>query len=174
MGKIIFILGGARSGKSAYAVKLAKGLDKKVAFLATCLPLDKEMKERISLHKKKRPAHWQTFEQPKDLTPTLRKICPKFNVIIIDCLTILISNLLGQGLKCAAVENRIAKMLKILKQSKPTSIIVSNEVGLGIVPENALGRRFRDLAGRVNQNVAARANDVFFMVSGLPLKVRKG
>ncbi len=174
MGKIIFILGGARSGKSAYAVRLAKRLDKNVAFLATCLALDKEMKERILLHKKKRPAHWQTFEQPKDLIATLRKICPKFNIIIIDCLTLLIANLLEKGFKSIAIENRIAKILRVLKQSKSTSIIVSNEVGLGIVPRNPLGRTFRDLAGRVNQKVAEKANDVFFMVSGLPLKIKKG
>lgn len=172
MGKITFILGGARSGKSSYTIELAKGIDKKVAFIATCLPLDGEMKKRIELHKKKRPLDWQTFEESRDLVPLLKEIGHKFDIVIIDCLTLFISNLLSEGLEDNDIEDRIKKMLEILETAKCKSTIVSNEVGLGIVPDNQLGRRFRDLAGKINQMVTHKASDVFFMVSGLPLKVK--
>ena len=172
MGKITFILGGARSGKSQLAVKMANGKNAKVAFIATCLPLDKEMKERIEVHKKSRPSHWKTFEAPNDIVFLLKDIDSRFDIIIIDCLTLLISNLLSEGLVDKAIEENVDKILKQLKAVKSRSIIVSNEVGLGIVPDNELGRRFRDLAGRVNQMVAGKADDVFFMASGLPLKMK--
>lgn len=177
MNKITFILGGARSGKSSYAVEMAKKQHKKVAFIATCArsaPLDKEMKKRIELHKRKRPSHWQTFEEEKDISSLLRKISSKYNVVIIDCLTLLISSLLGEGLDDNAIENKVNKILKVLKLQKYKSIIVSNEVGLGIVPGNRMARRFRDLAGRINQSVSQEADDVFFMTSGIPLKVKGG
>lgn len=174
MGKIIFILGGARSGKSSYAVESAKRLGRKVAFIATCPPVDKEMKERIALHRKKRPSHWQTFEEPKNPDQLVKKISARFNVIIIDCLTLLISSLLSEGLDDAAIEDRIRKLLGAFRQGKCKTIIVSNEVGLGIVPENHLARRFRDLAGRVNQLVTQNSDEVFFMLSGVPLKIKGG
>ncbi|MBU1853754.1 MAG: bifunctional adenosylcobinamide kinase/adenosylcobinamide-phosphate guanylyltransferase [Candidatus Omnitrophica bacterium] len=172
MGKIFFITGGARSGKSSFAMQIAKEKSGKVAFIATCLPLDKEMDERIKLHKKKRPSAWDTFEAPKDLTPLLKEIGLKFNIIVIDCLTLFISNLLSEGLSDNAIEAEISRILKILKSSKHSSIIVSNEVGLGIVPDNKLARRFRDLQGRVNQLVAEKSKEVFFMVSGLPWRIK--
>jgi len=172
MGKIIFILGGARSGKSTYAIELAKRPDKKVAFIATCLLLDKEMKKRIEIHKRQRPSCWQTFEETKDISTLLKKIGSKFNIVIIDCLTLFISNLLSEGLDDKDIVDRVNKILKVLKLKKCKSIIVSNEVGLGIVPRNRLARRFRDLAGKVNQMVAQKAENVFFMASGLPLKIK--
>ena len=172
MGKIIFILGGARSGKSSYAIRLAERLGRKVAFIATCLPLDKEMKRRIEIHKKNRPSHWQTFEGQKNILYLLKKLSSGFNIIIIDCLTLFISNLLLEGIDDNSIEDKINKMLDILKSIKCKSIIISNEVGLGIVPKNCLGRRFRDLAGRVNQIITQKADEVFFMISGLPLKIK--
>lgn len=174
MGKIIFILGGARSGKSNYALALANRLDKKVAFIATCSPLDEEMKKRIELHKKKRPFHWRTYEEPKNISFLLRKIGSTFDIVIIDCLTLFISNFLSEGFDDNVIRDRINRMLEILKSIKCKSIIISNEVGLSIVPRNRLGRRFRDLAGRVNQFVAQEANDVFFMFSGIPIKIKGG
>lgn len=171
MGKITFILGGARSGKSTYAVNLAKK-HSKVAFVATCLPMDNEMKKRIALHKKNRPASWKTFEEPKNLAPVLKNINSSIDCVIIDCLTLLISNLLLDGFKDRKIENRIGQMLEILKSAKYKSLIVSNEVGLGIHPNNRLGRRFRDLAGRINQLVAKKSDEVVFMVSGIPMKIK--
>lgn len=172
MGKIIFILGGARSGKSTYAINLAKRIPKRVAFIATCASLDKEMKKRIRLHQTKRPSSWQTFEETKDIAALLKKIRSQYPMIIIDCLTLLISNLLLAGFKENTILDKINEILKILKSLKGKAIIVANEVGLGIVPNSKLGRDFRDLAGKVNQLVVQKADEVFFMVSGLPLKVK--
>jgi len=172
MGKITFILGGARSGKSQYALRLADGKRARVAFIATCLPLDEEMKERVSLHKKTRPASWKTFEETLDITPLLKQIGFEFDVIIIDCLTIWVSNLLLKGFEKKAIENKVDEMMDTLRGIKGNPIIVSNEVGLGIVPENKLARDFRDVAGRANQIVADKSKEVFFMAAGLPLQIK--
>lgn len=172
MGKIIFILGGARSGKSRKAIILAKEIGGKVGFIATCQPLDKEMARRISAHKKARPAPWKTFECPKDIVKVLKIIGNGFNVIIIDCLTLWVSNLLLTGSEEKKIEHEIKLALTLLKKIKASLIIVSNEVGLGIVPDNELGRSFRDIAGRVNQMVAREADEVLFMAAGLPWKLK--
>ena len=173
MGKITFILGGARSGKSAYAIKIAKDRGKTVAFIATCEPQDPEMKKRIALHKDNRPGHWKTFEEPTEPTLLLKKIGARFDCIIIDCLTLMLSNLMLKGLKEAAIESQMNKMLSVLNKIKAKSIIISNEVGLGIVPQNKLARHFRDVAGIINQRVASSADEVIFMLSGIPLVLKK-
>lgn len=174
MGKITFILGGARSGKSSFAVKLAAQDGRNSAFIATCEPLDEEMRKRIELHKQKRPRRWQTFEAPYDIPAALRKIKAKFGIVILDCLTLLISNLMLKGKKNdAEIEKEIYKIISLLKQAKSDSIIISNEVGLGIVPQNKLGRKFRDIAGRINQQVTLSADEVILMVSGIPLTLKK-
>ena len=172
MGKITFILGGARSGKSRYALEIAKDNGGRIAFIATCEPKDREMKKRAILHKETRPAHWKTFEEPLDPDLLLKKIDSKFDLVIIDCLTLLVSNLMFARFNESAVINKVNKMLGVLKKNMSESIIVSNEVGLGIVPENKLGRSFRDTAGRVNQTVANKSNEVFFMISGIPWRVK--
>lgn len=168
MSEITFILGGARSGKSSYALGLAKAC-KKVAFIATCEPLDKEMRQRISLHKKSRPKHWHTFDEPRDICALLNKISHKYDFLIIDCLTLLISNLL---IVKRNPEVEIKRILACLKKFKGKTAVVSNEVGLGIVPDTALGRAFRDIAGRINQTVAREAKNVYFMVSGIPWRIK--
>jgi len=173
MNKITFILGGARSGKSSFAVKLAAENSGKTAFIATCEPLDQEMRKRIELHKQKRPREWQTFEAPYDIAAVLKNISGKFKIIIIDCLTLLVSNLMLKGDKNdAEIEKEIHRIILLLKQSGSDSIIVSNEVGLGIIPQNELGRSFRDTAGRINQLVAKEADDAFFLISGIPWKIK--
>ncbi|MDD4979935.1 MAG: bifunctional adenosylcobinamide kinase/adenosylcobinamide-phosphate guanylyltransferase [Candidatus Omnitrophica bacterium] len=172
MAKIIFITGGARSGKSAYALELAKKGKRKVAFIATCQALDKEMAKRINLHKKNRPRNWQTFEEPVNISKLLYKIIKKFPLILLDCLTLLVSNLILKGLREPAIYEEINKVLSELKKSRASAIIVSNEVGLGIVPKNKLGRDFRDIAGKINQFVARESDEVFFMVAGIPLKIK--
>ena len=173
MGRITLILGGARSGKSTHAVSLAKK-HKKVAFIATCQPLDKEMQERILLHKEARPKNWETFEEPRDMGGLLGKIGNEFDCIIIDCLTLLISNLILGGHKEEDILEKIKAIAANLRKKKAKIIIVSNEVGLGIVPANRLGRDFRDIAGKVNQMVAKIADEVLFVVSGVPLKIKGG
>jgi adenosylcobinamide kinase/adenosylcobinamide-phosphate guanylyltransferase len=173
MGKITFVIGGARSGKSHFALKLAKEEKaRNVAFIATCEALDLEMEKRITCHKKNRPKYWQTFEEVKDISGLLKKICNKFELILIDCLTLLTSNLLLNNFKEDDIEDEIRKILSILKKTKAKSIIVSNEVGLGIVPNNKLGRDYRDITGRINQLVAEKSNEVFFLVSGIPWRIK--
>jgi len=170
MKNITFILGGARSGKSTHALELARKY-KKVAFIATCEPLDREMANRIKLHKKSRPKHWDTFEEPKDIEATL-KLINKYDCLVIDCLTLFVSNLFLSGLNKKTIEDKITKLMVGLKKVNCRIILVSNEVGMGIVPENKMARDFRDIAGRVNQIAAAAANEVFLMTAGLPLKIK--
>ncbi len=172
MGKITFILGGARSGKSNYALMLAKKRAQKTAFVATCQALDNEMKQRIQLHKKARPADWQTFEEPYDILKVLKKIGGKFDCIVIDCLTLMVSNLMLSKYNNNFIEAKITEIIKHLKKIHGRSIIVSNEVGLGIVPVNRLARNFRDIAGSVNRIVARDADEVLFIVSGIPVQVK--
>ena len=171
MSKITLILGGARSGKSSYALGLAMKY-KKVAFIATCLGLDKEMQERIRLHKESRPKHWKTFEEPRDLARLIGKLGNGFDCILIDCLTLLVSNLILSKNSQEQILEKIEELLAVLSKKKAKVIMVSNEVGLGLVPVNKLGRDFRDIAGRVNQMVARNADKVFFIVAGIPLKIK--
>ena len=172
MGRITFILGGAKSGKSSLALDLAKKSRKKVAFIATSQARDLEMEKRIAIHKRQRPRHWKTFEEPVRLPILLRKIGDKFELIIIDCLTLLVSNLLLKGSKEKGIEEAVKELCLRLKKIKAHAIIVSNEVGMGIVPENKLARQFRDIVGKVNQVMVEKSDEVFFMISGLPLKIK--
>jgi len=171
MAKITFILGGARSGKSTYALMLAKKY-KNVAFIATCQGLDREMQERIRRHKRSRPAHWKTFEEPKELAGLLGRMDNGFDCILIDCLTLLVSNLLLAKHKEAEIIKRTEALLAALKKKKAKVILVANEVGLGLVPLNKLGRDFRDVAGKVNQLVGKEADAVFLTVAGIPMRVK--
>lgn len=171
MGKITFILGGARSGKSSFALELAKKY-KKTAFVATCRGLDEEMRQRIKKHKLARPENWVTFEEDKDLVPVIEKMQGGFDCIVVDCLTLWVSNLLLSGHKEEKIAQLATGMLAALRKKKARAILVSNEVGLGLVPANKLGRQFRDIAGRVNQMTAKEADEVFFTVSGIPAKIK--
>lgn len=165
-------MGGARSGKSSYALKLAGQGKGKVAFIATCQPNDAEMKKRIALHKKSRPADWETFDEALNPEAVISRIGVKFDVVILDCLTLLNCNLMMQSLKEHTVERKIKKLLIAIAKAKANIIVVSNEVGLGIVPENKMSRDFRDIAGRTNQLFAKEADQVFFMVSGIPWRIK--
>ena len=173
MGKIIFILGGARSGKSRFALGLArKSKKRKVAFVATAQISDGEMRRRILLHRLSRPGNFKTFEEAYNLSGLLKKNAATFDLIIIDCLTLFVSNLMLKRYGEKEILNEMRKVLEVLKRTQAKTIVVSNEVGLGIVPQTKLGRNFRDIAGKINQVVAQNADNVFFMVSGLPLKVK--
>lgn len=173
MGKITFIIGGARSGKSRHAVEsIEKDSAQHAAFIATCQALDDEMARRIALHKTARPAHWETFDEPRSVAALVEKIGGSFDHILIDCLTLLVTNLMLGDVDEAGIEKEIDDILAALRKSRAASVIVSNEVGLGIVPENALARDFRDIAGRVNQKVAQKADEVYFMVSGIAWRIK--
>jgi len=167
MNNFIFIAGGARSGKSTFAQKVAARKGKKVVFIATCIPRDKEMKKRVMLHKKSRPRHWKTIEEDKRIAPVLKKLHGKYDVVIIDCMALFISNLLGDGKSLDKIEKQIANLAKSLAKAAFTSIVVSNEVGEGIVPANALARDFRDMLGITNQVMAKYADSVYIMHMGI-------
>ncbi len=169
MNKVIFILGGVRSGKSKFAMEMAKKY-KNVTFIATLAPKDKEVRERIREHKKVRPKSWKTIEETKNLIFHFEK--EKRKVILIDCLTVFISNLLLLGRKESYILNSIEKLAKKSKKRKKTTIFVANEVGLGVVPGSELGRTFRDIAGRANQIIAEFADEVYFLISGIPMKLK--
>ncbi|MEW5693531.1 MAG: bifunctional adenosylcobinamide kinase/adenosylcobinamide-phosphate guanylyltransferase [Candidatus Hydrogenedentota bacterium] len=169
---IILILGGARSGKSSYAVEIAKKLSKKVVFIATATSPDEEMKERIKLHRLKRPKYWKVIEQGKDIELVLPALKGKFEVVIIDCIGLFISNLLAENLNDKEIQERIQRFIDAILKSNLTTIIVSNEVGMGIVPDNLLARRFRDLTGIANQLIARESDEVIFMQAGIPLKLK--
>jgi adenosylcobinamide kinase/adenosylcobinamide-phosphate guanylyltransferase len=172
MEKFILILGGARSGKSRYAVELAKKLKKKVVFIATATSSDREMEERIKLHKVSRPRHWKLIEEKKDISSILPKLRSKHEVVLIDCLGLLVSNLLVEGLEDKEIEKRIKQLISAILKARLITILVSNEVGCGIVPDNPLARRFQDLIGFANQMMAEKANEVIFMQSGIPIKIK--
>ncbi len=171
MKRLIFIIGGARSGKSSYAVELAKK-KKKVVFIATATSPDSEMKKRIKLHKISRPRHWKLIEEDKNISPILSKLKGKYEVVLIDCLGLLISSLLASNLKNKEIEGKVRKLINAILRNDATTILVSNEVGSGIVPANPLGRRFRDLVGLLNQMLAKKADEVIFMQSGIPMKIK--
>jgi len=174
MKRFIFILGGARSGKSSYAVELAASSWKKIAFIATCSPLDGEMKKRISLHKKSRPRNWKLVEEGIKIDSALLKLGNKYEAALIDCMGLFVSNLMTEGLKDNEIEKRIKSFVRAILKVKLNVIVVSNEVGYGIVPDNALARRFRDLLGTANQMMAKKADEVIFMQAGIPVKIKGG
>ncbi len=171
MSKLIFITGGVRSGKSSYAVELAQQLSSDVAFLATASSGDEEMKQRIKHHQRNRPSHWITIEEQRDVASQLKEINTPGRVIIVDCLTLLISNLLD-SLSDEEILHQIRKIPRYAEMFNLTTIVISNEVGWGIVPTHPLGRRFRDLSGQASQILAHYAKEVYLMLSGIPLKIK--
>lgn len=173
MKELILILGGARSGKSSYAVELAKKLSKRVAFIATATSLDEEMRKRIKTHKASRPRRWKLIEEGKDISSSLVKLKGKYEVVLIDCLGLLVSNLLTDNLEDKEILIRIKRLISTITKLKFATILVSNEVGGGIVPDNLLSRRFRDLLGLANQMIARRASQVILIQSGIPLVIKE-
>ena len=171
--KIIFITGGVRSGKSQFALELAQGFPGPKAYLATAQPLDREMAVRIRRHKRNRPKDWQTLEEPLRLSEILQEKGDDFSLILIDCLTLWISN----GLMAHWTEKKFLqeadRLRKVCGDTRCSLIIVSNEVGLGIVPDNPSARMFRDLSGLIHQKISRQADEVYFMVGGIPLQLKK-
>jgi adenosylcobinamide kinase/adenosylcobinamide-phosphate guanylyltransferase len=165
---LTFLLGGARSGKSAHAERLVTEFPSPWTYVATAQAFDEEMAERIALHRSRRGEGWMTLDAPLDLAGTLRKQ-PEGRPVLVDCLTLWLTNHMMAEHDLEAVSTELEQ---VLAARRGPWFVVSNEVGLGIVPDNALARRFRDAAGRLNQRVAARADKVLFMVSGLPLMVK--
>lgn len=195
--KIIFITGGARSGKSSFALAEASKVNGKKAYVASAEALDEEMRERVENHKRQRGEEWITYEEPKKISDVIKKIGREYSVIVIDCLTLWLSNIMHSGLEIA---DAINTLIDVLGENNPPSppfskgglgglsgeieseqagashaltlYIVSNEVGMGIVPDNEMARRFRDMAGILNQKVAEVSDEVYIVVAGIPIKVK--
>ena len=169
--KLIFVLGGAASGKSQAALDLAgQGVPR--AFVATGQALDREMKVRIERHRSTRPPDWETAEVPLDIAEWFDENKYMYQVIVLDCLTLLLSNLKGKRLSDSAIFDVMTNLLLAIRATKARVVIVSNELGLGLVPAMKPVRAFRDLAGRINQQVAAEADEVYLTISGLPLRLK--
>ena len=185
MSKLILITGGARSGKSTFAEEKAKEFGNNVLYVATSKPIDDEMKQRIAKHRAQRPAEWETLEEYKNLDIAIADIISKKDAILIDCVTIMITNLMldecfdWDGLTRQRVEeieqliqHQIERLISVSKMSELPFVLVTNEIGLGVVPPSTMGRDFRDIAGRMNQILAKVADEVYFCVSGIPMKIK--
>jgi adenosylcobinamide kinase/adenosylcobinamide-phosphate guanylyltransferase len=167
---VTLVLGGVRSGKSHYAQQLGERAAR-VVFVATAQPADEEMRRKVDRHRSSRPPHWQTVEEPLALAEAIAQHGPACELMIIDCLTFFAANLLEAN----GDDQRPIDALCLALQAPPCSVVlVSNEVGSGVVPEYASGRRFRDLLGEMNQSVARVASDVLLLVAGLPLVLKGG
>jgi adenosylcobinamide kinase/adenosylcobinamide-phosphate guanylyltransferase len=169
--RVTLVLGGAASGKSAHAEALAAGLSARPVYIATAEALDGEMREKIAVHRARRGETWETVEAPLELAHAIRRHDGPDASILVDCLTLWLSNLLGEGRDAAAETDAL---VAALGGARGRVILVSNEIGLGLVPENALARSFRNLQGMLNQRVAAAADDVVFVAAGLPLVLKGG
>jgi adenosylcobinamide kinase / adenosylcobinamide-phosphate guanylyltransferase len=181
--KTILLLGGARSGKSRLALDLARKSGEKVLFVATATPGDEEMRHRIQNHRKERPSGWQTLEATRHLGQAIEGRTDGVTVVIIDCITLLVSNLFSDRSEGEIeqlpdttigqeVTAEIEELLASMKRTEATFIVVSNEVGLGLVPDNRLGRLYRDALGKANQMLAQYAQEVYLLVAGIPVKIK--
>jgi adenosylcobinamide kinase/adenosylcobinamide-phosphate guanylyltransferase len=166
---VTLVLGGARSGKSAFAERIIAAHRRGRVYLATAEILDDEMAERVRQHRSRRDDAWRNVEAPLDVAAAMVAQTEQGAAVLVDCLTLWLSNLMHAG---RDPEGEVAALIKALGQCGGPVVFVSNEVGLGIVPDNALARAFRDHAGRMNQRIAATADDVFFVAAGLPSKLK--
>jgi len=185
---LILILGGARSGKSTHAQELAKEItagSSRVAYVATGIACDDEMQARVEQHRRSRPPAWATIEAPIEVAQVIKRAGEEYAVMIVDCLTTLVTNWLAERGQLEeptedivelekAVLGQVDELVRAAKRSKATVIVVSNEVGLGVVPSFKAGRVFRDLAGLANQFIAREADEVYMMWAGIPQKIKGG
>ncbi len=179
--QVVLVLGGARSGKSQFAQELASRLGKEVLFAATSEALDEEMRQRIEEHRRVRPANWRTVEAPLRVGCRITEEIGDARVVILDCLTLLVSNVIGQcgdpeqvdaELAAEKVAAEIAGLVDCIDRAEASFLLVSNEVGMGLVPENRVGRLYRDLLGRANRELAQRADVVCFLIAGIPVTIK--
>jgi adenosylcobinamide kinase/adenosylcobinamide-phosphate guanylyltransferase len=185
MSRLLLVTGGARSGKSTFAEGKAKECGQNVLYVATSKPIDDEMKQRIAKHKAQRPSEWETLEEYKNLDFAISNHILGKEAVLLDCITIMITNLMFektfdwdsltreevQKIE-TSIQHQIERLIGLSKMSEVTFVIVTNEIGLGIVPATALSRDFRDIAGRMNQLIAGAADEVYFCVSGIPMKIK--
>ena len=176
--KIILVTGGARSGKSAFAERYAAALPGRHAYVATARIFDEEMAQRIAIHRKRRPSSWLTWEIPQDLPETMERLCQSSDVALVDCLTLYFSNYLlahdGEDDE-AIIDGARAELQAVLaafRQAGVTAVLVTNELGCGIVPMEHVSRLYRDLMGKINQAAAAEADEVYLSVCGITTELK--
>jgi adenosylcobinamide kinase/adenosylcobinamide-phosphate guanylyltransferase len=182
---LILVTGGARSGKSSFAEEKIKDLGEKILYIATAIGFDEEMRERIKRHRLQRPESWETLEAFRDFGQLLPPIINKYDAVLLDCVTVMVSNIMLQKAMdwekmstddIREAENEvyreIGKLLSIVSESGIPFIMVTNELGMGVVPPTVLGRAIRDIGGRVNQRLARAAQEVYLCVSGIPVKIK--
>lgn len=186
MGRIVLVTGGSRSGKSTFAEQLAQAEGNDILYIATAIPIDDEMKHRIKMHRDQRPKDWLTLEAYKDLDVAINPLIQGKDAVLLDCVTVMITNLLFDNgevdwdhikqEEIMSVEGKIKeqfnKLIKLAAQSTIPFILVTNELGMGLVPEYPLGRIYRDIAGRINQMLAAEAACVYLCISGIPVRIK--
>jgi adenosylcobinamide kinase/adenosylcobinamide-phosphate guanylyltransferase len=183
-GKLIFVTGGVKSGKSAFAEKVTSKLGQRITYLATAEARDKEMRNRIVIHQERRPENWTTVEEPLKVTAVLKEYGSKSDVIMLDCLTMLLTNLMFKEAQIKDKEfqkeslNNVLEEIQALadaaKEAEAHVVIVSNEVGLSLVSENYLGRQYQELVGIANQMIAQQSDEAYLVVSGYPIDMKKG
>lgn len=186
MGKIVLVTGGARSGKSSFAEEFVKNSGSNILYIATAVPFDDEMKDRIRIHQQSRINTWTTYEGFENLDKIIESRGENYDGILLDCITVMMTNIIFNypgfdeenldSLTLYKIEgyivNEINRMVSCAKSKDLTMIMVTNEVGSGLVPESKLGRVFRDMAGRINQIIAKQAEEVYLLVSGIPMKIK--
>lgn len=176
--KIILVTGGARSGKSAFAERYAAALPGRHAYVATARIFDEEMAQRIAIHRRRRPSSWQTWEIPQDLPETMERLCQSSDVVLVDCLTLYFSNYLFAH-DCeddeAIIDGALTELQAVLaafRKAGVTAVLVTNELGCGIVPMEHVSRLYRDLMGKINQAAAAEADEVYLSVCGVTTELK--
>ena len=185
MSNIILVTGGARSGKSNFAESLCIKQNNKTAYIATSIAFDDEMKNRVKKHQESRPKEWKTYEIYKDIYSIVEELDKTHDTVIMDCVTLMVNNLMfTYGIEVDEatskelnelenyIKDQITKLLEAVKQTNLYFVIVTNEVGMGIVPENKLSRIYGDFVGRANQLISKYSDEVYFVVSGIPMKVK--
>lgn len=186
MGKVILVTGGARSGKSSFSERMLSG-SKNVLYIATATAFDEEMRERIRLHRKQRSEDWETLEAFDEMEVRLAERDKNYEGVLLDCITVMTTNLLfhhqdfdEHNLTAGfwkdfekEVQLKLKKLIHKARTMSETFIMVTNEIGMGLVPETPLSRQFRDVAGRINQMLAEEADEVYFVVSGIPMKIKE-
>lgn len=186
MSKVILVTGGARSGKSNFAEKLCKERNNNTAYIATSIPFDDEMKDRVRKHKESRPQNWKTYEIYKDIYTIIDDISKEHKTVILDCVTLLVNNLIFMHEIDIAnstqyeidelekyIKEQVEKLLIEIKKTNLYFVIVTNELGLGGVSINKLTRVYTDIVGRINQQIAAQSDEVYFVISGIPMKIKE-
>ncbi|MBM3925257.1 MAG: bifunctional adenosylcobinamide kinase/adenosylcobinamide-phosphate guanylyltransferase [SAR202 cluster bacterium] len=175
-GELVLVTGGVRSGKSAFAQSMAEKSEGKVLFVATAQELDKDMWERIRRHRESRPREWATLEEPLDVAGALRRWKGGCDFVLLDCVTLWVTNLLlrDEDGPEESVLGPVHDVLEWRRRMSVSMVLVTNEVGMGVVPANTISRRFSDLLGKANQMLAGASDRVYLMVSGLPVQVKPG